>query len=169
MWRKFHAMCIVFLFNTTPDHKMTPDMCLSSHLTHSSSHLSPSGVGGAAAEHPAARAGPARDQVEGDTPRLQPLLPRGEAGVVVALHRRPPGSDPCLHALPRVHVKRHRRGEFVHPGSTSVIGIGDCFLVLLFTLLCQRNKEIFIVGNTVFKVYQPKEPNLIIHIYETPF
>ena len=73
----------------------------------------PSGVGGAAAKHPAAGAGPARDQVEGDAPRLQPLLPRGEAGVVVAVHRRPAGSDPRLRALPRVHATRHRRGEHV--------------------------------------------------------
>lgn len=72
------------------------------------------GVGGIAAKHPAARAGAARNQVQGDAPRLQPLLPRGEAGVVVALHRRPPRSDPCLHALPRLHIKRHRGGELVH-------------------------------------------------------
>lgn len=45
-----------------------------------------SGVGSVATKHPAARAGPARNQVKGDTPGLQSLLSRGEAGVVVALH-----------------------------------------------------------------------------------
>lgn len=76
-----------------------------------SPRLSASGVGGVAAEHPAERTGPARDQVKGDAPRLQLLLPRGETWVVVALHRRPQRSDPCLHALPCLHIKRHRRGE----------------------------------------------------------
>lgn len=71
----------------------------------------PPGVGGAAAEHPAEGAGAAGDQVKGDARGLQPLLPRGEAGVVVALHRRPAGPDPGLHALPRVHAKGHGGGE----------------------------------------------------------
>lgn len=71
------------------------------------------GVGGVAAEHPAARESPARNQVKGDAPRVQSLLPRREAGVVVALHRRPQRSDPCLHALPRLHAKGHRRGEIL--------------------------------------------------------
>lgn len=74
-------------------------------------HTNPTGVGGIAAKHPATRAGVTGDQVESDTSGVQPVLPRGEAGVVVAVHRRPPRSDPRLHALPRLHTKRHRRGE----------------------------------------------------------
>lgn len=96
-----------------------------------------SGVGGAAAEHPAARAGAAGNEVEGDAPRLQPLLSRGEAGVVVAVHRRPQRSDARLHALPRLHTKRLRGGETVllkrccgksaHFPLTTIFSIGAMF------------------------------------------
>lgn len=70
-----------------------------------------SGVGGAAAEHPTQGASAAGDQVQGDASCLQPLLPRGEAGVVVALHSRPQRPDARVHALPCLHTKGHGRGE----------------------------------------------------------
>lgn len=72
------------------------------------------GVGGSTAEHPATRPGFAGDQVEGHTPGVQPVLPRGEAGVVVALHRRPQRPDPGFHALSCLHSQRHGGGESLH-------------------------------------------------------
>lgn len=45
------------------------------------------GMGGPTAEHSEAREGAVGDQVKSHTPHLRPVLPRGEARVVVALYR----------------------------------------------------------------------------------
>lgn len=49
--------------------------------------MRPVGVGGPSAEHPAARAGLAGDQVKDHASCVQFVLPRGEARVVVAVYR----------------------------------------------------------------------------------
>lgn len=50
-------------------------------------HIFSAGMGGPTTEHSEAREGAVGDQVKSHAPRLQPVLPRGEARVVVALYR----------------------------------------------------------------------------------